>query len=631
MSVPNNLNDLKNPAPKTYPVSIVDGQRYTVAFNRLWPEQNDIALHLNAWREGLSKKEGGLGRLRHLIEAHNLIWPARAATINEWMIARFRALSSGVSPISFAGGSGTAKSTDVAYYALLWWWALPSERTVIVASTTVAALTKRIWSYIAEGLYSAAGNMPGHISNSPPPKILFDKRDPKHGIHGAALKEGNADKTLADLIGIHPKDGLLFIVDEASDVTPAVNDVRTNLDSGGGVGTSSFQQVMIANSKSRLDPHGRASEPKLGWQSVNPDVDTQWATKDGGLCLFFDCYRSPAVVSPDKAKFPFLINAHKIAKDEQRLGKDHPRFWRFVRGFWPPEDLAKTVLTMSLIAKHRAKDHCRCDSRWQITLAGLDPAFTADGDEIILQFATMGVNADTGLVTLDFGGPRNTISLKLDTRSKEPVNYQILHMTKQECIARGVKPEHFGGDFWGFGLGAGDIIEKNWSPEIHRINGIGAPSEDVIDPRSRQRACDMYDRKATELWFNFRSFVESGQVRGMTDEVEEEMCSRLYTWKAKKMSLEGKQDYKERMGKGEGPTGSPDRSDAYTIVLDVALKNGLIYSGREIEESDKHDWQEQWEIATGKRSSGGVVEEFDREEMWSSDAILDSAMFEGSE
>lgn len=619
------LTDLKDAAPQTYPVTTIDGEQFTVAFNRLWPVQNDISLHLNAWREGLTKEKGGLGKLRHLIEAHNLIWPDRARTIHSWTIDRFRVMSEGHPIISFAGGASTAKSCDVAYYLLLWWWALPEERAVIVASTTVSALMKRIWSYVAEGLYKANGNMPGTISNSPPPKILFDRKDPKHGIHGAALKEGNADRTLGDMIGIHPKEGLLLVVDEASDVTPAVLDVRTNLDTGGAVGAASFQQVLIANSKSKLDPHGKASEPKMGWDSVNPDIDTQWDTKIGGKCLFFDCYRSPAVVAPYKERVPFLIGEAKIRKEERALGKDHPRFWRFVRGFWPPDDLSKTVLTLSLIDKHKARETARWDSRWLVTLAALDPAFTTDGDECILRFGTMGV-ADNGLVTLDVGGERNIISLPIDSRSKEPVNYQILNMAKQECIARGVKPEHFGLDAWGFGTGAGDIIERHWSDEIHRVNGIGSPSDNIVDFRSGERAHELYDRKITELWFNVRHFVESGQIRGMDEPTVEEFCSRTYEWKGKKQALEGKLEYKTRMGREDSPTGSPDRSDALAILVEVAQRAGLVSSGREIDEHDKADWEGQWEIATGRRPAIG--EDIDREDAWGSDPILDSIMFE---
>lgn len=621
------LTELKDAAPQTYPVVTVEGIQYTSAFNRLWPVQNDIALHLNAWREGLTRAEGGLGKLRHLIEAHNLIWPQYAETLHEWTIDRFRAMNHGYPIISLAGGASTAKSADAARYALLWWWALPEERAVIIASTTVGALMKRIWSYVAEGLYKASGNMPGVISNSPPPKILFDRRDPKHGIHGAALKEGNADRTLGDMIGIHPKEGLLFIIDEGTDVTPAVLDVRTNLDTGGEKNAASFQQIIIGNSKSKLDPHGKASEPKYGWDSVNPDTDTQWETKVGGVCLYFDCYKSPAITSPHRDRLPFLIGEKKIRKEEKALGKDHPRFWRFVRGFWPPDDMSKTVLTLSLIDKHRARERAEWQGGWHVTIAGLDPAFTTDGDECILRFATLGV-ARNGLITLDFSGPRNIISLPIDSRSKEPVNYQILHLAKQECIARGVKPEHFGGDFWGFGLGAGDIIEKHWSDEIHRINGIGAPSENIVDYQTNKRAIELYDRKITELWFAMRTFVENGQIRGLDEETIEEFCSRTYEWKGKKQALEGKLDYKTRMGKEDSPTGSPDRSDAAAIVVEVAQRAGLVPAGREMDEEERSaNWEKQWELATGRRKVGEEGELEDREEAWHSDAILDSGMF----
>ena len=507
----------------------------------------------------------------------------------------------------------THNSADAARYALLWWWSLPEHRTVIVCSTTINALTKRIWSYVTSCCYKARGNLPGIVSNSPPPKILHARHDTKHGIHGAALKEGQSDRTLADLIGIHPDDGLLVIVDEATDVTPAIYDAITNWDSGG----VKFQMIVIGNSKSRLDPHGRLSEPLLGWNSVNPDEDEKWETKNG-VCLFHDCYRSPYVLHPERKQLSFLISSKKIAMEQKRLGTNDPKFWRFVRGFWPPEDITKTVLSLSMCEKHGVRDEARWEGRWQITIAGLDPAFTSTGDECILRFATLGPD-ERGILVLDYGGEENIISMRLDSKSKEPVSYQIVRQAKRECLARGVDPYHFGADTWGIGTGAGDIFEVEWSDQIHRIISIGAPSNRYVDSEMTDQAFELYDRINTELWFSMKTFVEAGQIKGLDEKTIEEFCTREYSWKGRKIRLETKEEYKERMGYGDGPTGSPDRGDAAAIVLEVAQRLGFAPGKREIDMDERGDWEKQWE-------ANRFAEE-DSEEQWNVDDILDSAMF----
>ena len=615
--------DFSDPAPQTHPIIELNGEKMIHAYGNAWPLMDDIALELNLFRMDFRPEQGGLGSLRHLINAHNLIWPEFAPTYHEWTHERFKTFLEGHKVISLAGGAGTAKSADAARYALLWWWALPEHRTVIVCSTTITALSKRIWAYITAGCYKSCGNLPGIISNSPPPKILHDRRDPKHGIHGAALKEGQTERTLADLIGIHPDEGLLVIVDEATDVTPAIYDAITNWDAGG----VKFQMIVIGNSKSRLDPHGRLSKPIAGWNTIDPDNDTKWET-DNGVCLYHDCYKSPYVQHPERKQLSFLISSKKIAMEQKRLGINDPKFWRFVRGFWPPDDITKTVLSLSMVEKYRAQEPARWEGRWQITLAGLDPAFTSEGDECILRFATMGPD-ERGILCLDFGGEENVISLALNAKSKEPISYQIVRQTKEECIGRGVLPNHFGADTWGFGIGAGDIFETEWSDEIHRIITIGAASDRYVDSEMTDQAFQLYDRAVTEMWFAMKSFCESGQIRGLDDATIEEFCTREYSWKGRRLSIEKKKDYKERMGYGDGPTGSPDRADAATIVLEVAQRLGFAPGKREIDLDERGDWESQWEISKGHRTDPNAEEDITND--WGVDGILDGAMFVGSD
>lgn len=602
-------------APQTHPVIEKDGQLQTYAYGCYWPVMNDIQLELTCFRLDHRPEKGGLGSFRHLMKAHNLVWPHMAPSINEWVVARFKEFCKPQNKIiTLAGGSGTGKSSDAARFALLWWWSLPQERTVLLFSTTVGALMKRAWKYIIDGYSEAHGDMPGKITNSPPPKMMFSKMDTLHGIHGLALRQGNADKTLAEVIGIHPKEGLLVLCDEHSDALPAVNDAITNWDSGG----VAFKFIGIANAKSKLDPHGRLSEPVKGWESINPDEDEMWETTSGGVCLYFDCYKSPAIKRPNFKPIQYLITADKIKNEEKRLGKDDPKFWRFVRGFWAPEDATKTVLTLSMIDKHRARKEAEFAGHGTVTIAALDPAFTADGDECILRFGTLGLSTE-GFMVLDTGGPDNVIKIQLDSKSKEPISYQIVHAARRECSKRGVTPSRFGADTWGFGLGAGDIFEKEWSPDIIRVVSAGSPSNEFVDSDLTEHARDAFYDRITELWFNIKNFVMAEQIRGLDIPTIEQLVSRTYEWKGRKLYLERKKAYKRRIGKDGASTGSPDEADAMAILVHVAKENGFALNSHLSPSENKEDWQRMWEEERNQEEVEPLIED------WSGSAFDDDS------
>lgn len=580
-----------NQLKQTWPIVHTDQGPKVKAYNRLWDPMWDGAIELAAYNLGITPETGGLGKYEHLKRAYLLIWPERAYTYNKWTAAIFRAHCEGHKVLGIAGGAGTGKSDTTAALGLLFYWSDPANHAVIVASTTLSALMKRIWSYVA-AYRNMAEFMPGHLSNAQPPKILADKKDPKHGIHGFALKEGSSDRVLSDAIGIHPRKKLLWIVDEATDVNPAVDEIDTNASKS----VEFYQRIMIGNSKSRMDPHGRACEPIGGWDSVDADHDSKWETKRGA-CIYFDCYQSPAIEHPEDPDFKkFLITQDEIDREMADLGPNHPRFWRFVRGFWPEDDAMKTILTAVMIDKHNARGKAEWSGRREhIRLAACDPAFTADGDNCPLRFATLGEDT-TGKLVLQFD---EIIQLEIDGRKgADPISYQIVRLCREHCQSRGIPPKHFAFDSWGFGSGASDILEMEWSNEIHKVTAIGHATDlpTQMDNESKP-AHELFANRITELWFMMQKFVMSGQIRGLDEIAAKQFCTRTYEWKGRKMNLESKPDYKTRMGYAGSAGGSPDEADAATLILDLARHVVGFTPGRyELTGVDNPDnWQSMWE------------------------------------
>ena len=544
-------------------VKTEDGLRID-AYDAYWEVMTDVALELTAYRHNWQGNA-----FEHLRNAHHLIWPEDVLTWNYWTERRFRAHCEGHKIVVLAGGANCGKSYDLAKLSILFWLGNPAGRTTLVASTSLSDLDSRIWGYVKRFHGSrAAVDLSGLLYTSPPPKILLSKSDTIHGIFAVPLKRGSAENTISGLIGRHPDEGFLAIIDEGTDVAPAFMDAVPNWEK-----SPFFQMFVVGNSRSRYDPHGLLSQPIEGWDKIDPDIDIEWETKEG-ICLYFDCYQSPAITEQDPKKkallSKFLFTERGIEEAKSKYGDNSPAFWRFTRGYWPPEDSAKTILTPVIIDKFNAKKTSHWSGEAEIyRIAGLDPAFGPEGDDCVLRFATLGKHVN-GKWVLDYGGEENIVHLFIDADSTEPADYQIVHETMKHCKKRGVLPENVAVDVWGTGSGLGSIIENVWSKDIYKVSSAGSPSDTWVDAERTQRSKDVYDRRITEIWFSMRKFVQSGQIRGLDDTSCQQFCTRTYDWKGKKVSIETKIDYKLRMGKVDSRYGSPDRADAACLILDLA-------------------------------------------------------------
>lgn len=485
----------------------------------------------------------------------------------------------------------THNSHDAGMIALLFWLANPKERIVLVASTSLNDLQTRIWGYI-QRFYMMEHNknivMPGKIfAANQSPKILYDKNDTQHGIFAVPLKPGKDSKPSSNLIGRHAKDAFLAIIDEGTDVNPGFLDAKDNWEQG----VNSFQLMVIGNSNSKFDPHGLLSKPIGGWHTVNPDTDTEWETKQG-ICLYFDCYQSPAILetNPDKKKKlgKFLFTEEKIEAAKVSRGENTPGFWRFVRGFWPEDDVIQSVLSLVICDKFHVEEKSMWDgTKSLIRIAGIDPAFHSDGDDCVFRWATLGINDVTGKMTLDFGGKKNIHYIKINDRSDEPPEYQIMNACKKLCKELGIQERNVAVDTWGAGSGFGALIEKEWSKDIMHVESSGRATDTQIASQSDERASDVYDRRVTELWFSMRELVLGDQIRGLDSVSIEQFCTRTYETKGRKYSIEQKKDYKLRLGKVDNHYKSPDEADAATFIIDLARQAYGLRAERTLSESEK--------------------------------------------
>ena len=569
-----------------YKVINKNGKQLIEAYGRTFPYTDPLNIELFLYRINYQ----GQGWL-HMRNAMFLLWPEKKETWHYWTQRRFQAHCAGYNTITLAGGAATGKSHDAALIAILFWLANPKERTVLVASTSLSDLQNRIWGYIQKFYtmeYNKNITLPGRLYTSQNnPKILYDKQDTIHGIFAVPLKPGKDSKPSSNLIGRHPKDGFLAIIDEGTDVNPGFLDAKDNWEQG----VNSFQLMVIGNSNSKFDPHGLLSKPIGGWHTVNPDTDTEWETKQG-ICLYFDCYQSPAILEkdPDKKKKlgKFLFTEEKIEAAKVSRGENTPGFWRFVRGFWSEDDVIQSVLSLVICDKFHVEEKSMWDgTKSLIRIAGIDPAFHSDGDDCVFRWATLGINDVTGKMTLDFGGKKNIHYIKINDRSDEPPEYQIMNACKKLCKELGIQERNVAVDTWGAGSGFGALIEKEWSKDIMHVESSGRATDTQIASQSDERASDVYDRRVTELWFSMRELVLGDQIRGLDTVSIEQFCTRTYETKGRKYSIEQKKDYKLRLGKVDNHYKSPDEADAATFIIDLARQAYGLRAERTLSESEK--------------------------------------------
>jgi hypothetical protein len=379
--------------------------------------------------------------------------------------------------------------------------------------------------------------------------IQFRKGHDDAGIFGLATDKGEIDKAIGKIIGFHAPN-MVVTVDEMPYTPEAIVEACVNLETG----AKTFQFIGIGNADDQLDPHGRMCEPKNGWDSVDVESE-QWETRRG-LCIHLDGLKSPNIT--DKTKnYPGLLTQADINTTADVYSVDSPQFWQMRRGFWAPEGVQKTVLSMPMIVRSSAMEGCSFDQD-VVPLAGLDASFGGD-DRCILRFARCGEVNGKKTLMLD-----QRIQLKTKVKPDDPLHYQIVRQVKEACKKEGVSPYYFGLDSTGEGGGLASIFQREWSREILCVEFGGRPSHNPISNTNPKPADLEYDRRVTELWFFFRLLLLNEQIRGLDFETSIEFCRRWWSMKGSYISLETKPKMVDRTRK------SPDDADAVVIAAQVA-------------------------------------------------------------
>lgn len=541
------------------------------AYGQLFPICHPVAIHLKLYRTETNPE----AKYRHMKAAHDYLWPD--TVWHYWTEDRFREHCKGHSYITYAGGASTTKSYDSAKIAILFWLAYPKQRTVLVASTTLESLSSRIWGYVTALIKDMKVEMPYKYFSGAPPKILnlpekgSKIKDTIHGMFAVAAKKGADSDSIATWIGRHPKEGILIILDEATDMPEALLTALPNLET-----VPVFQTVAVGNSLSKFDLHGAMSTPKDGWDSIDPLKNYIWqTTQKNGICMFFSCYNSPAIFEKDpviRAKLSkFLITKEKIEEKEKLYGKDSDSFWRFVLGFWRSSATEETVISREFIKDFGVFQRAMWLGLNPLTVvAGLDPAFSTGGDSCILRLAILGQDTE-GAIVLDYRGDELLFRIPIIAAKKDAAEIQIADailpiLERFKCPLR-----HVCVDANGQGRAIAEVIRLRSNQHIAPIK--------IYTTRAGNTQVNSFDvviKTHHELWFAFRDFIQNKQIKGLDDVTIAQLTTRLVILNKKnfKPELESKIAYKTRMGAVMPSLAhSPDEADAASLALQSAMLN----------------------------------------------------------
>lgn len=544
-----------------------------------------------AFNPEFGKAVGFLGRYTHLRNAIDLIWnvPRRqiaaerrqpyderkqdAFIFNSWTELMMETLCEWHWSTNIWGPNASWKTTSVALYVLCAWFASPHDTSVVVTSTNLPGLKKRIWGEILK-YHRLARSGIGHV-NASDLAIRFNKGDDKHGIFAVATgqDEGEVTKACNKIIGYHNRH-VYAAVDEMQATNEAIVKAAGSLEAG----AEHFQIIGPGNPDTELDSLGRMSEPIGGYETINVD-SIRWETKRG-VCIHLDGLDSPKLGQADDV-YPGLLSQKDIDSMITQAGEDSPAFWQQRRGFIAPQGITKNVLSAAIIKKFHASDPAIWVSDY-VMGAGLDPAYEG-GDRCMLRFGKCGqmIDGKTGIELNEL------VQIKTSATSPEPLHFQICRQVKDLCEQHDppVAPENFALDSTGEGGGLASIFQREWSPAITLVEFGGRASDLPVSEHNQKPSHQEYLYRVTELWYTFRTMVQAGMIRGLDNETAIEFCQRIYQMRGNLKMLESKTEMKKRTKK------SPDLADCTVVLTELFRQTQHLGSTGEAHTQTDDMWQ----------------------------------------
>ena len=536
--------------------------------------ENHCIKETDAWR-----KIGGTTVFDHYKALFRTYWPEDDE--HRWEDSILRAILSNQFT-TIMGCAASTKTTTAAKFALCLYGVYPRGTSILISSTDMRGLELRVFGRIKELIGRAKERFewfPGFVIDSKK-MVCSDNldveeiRDMRHGIICIpCLSSSGSFVGLGRYIGIH-NERVIFIGDEFQLMQLSLIEAIPNM-----LNNKFFKAVFLGNPLAQGDPLDYVSEPKGGWASVGiPTKTITWPTRYmKGICLNLPGLDSPNFDHPadQPDKFPYMVGRVKVEQIKESYGEESQQFCSQILGVRIAGLNARKVVTREICDKSGAFDKPIWNDSTRTQIYAIDAAYgNIGGDRCMRMICEFGKDI-TGQDIFNVASYR---SIPVSALSPIPPDDQIAEFSKMECEQANIPPENV--FFDGRTLLAA-AFARLWSTKINPVD-FGGPvttrpvaAEMMVDSETGQRRlkrCDEhYSKFVTELWFSVRYAIESGQFRGMTDDILADGMPREWkTTHGNKVEIESKIDTKKRTGK------SPDIFDALATAMEGARRRGFI-------------------------------------------------------
>ncbi len=561
------------------------------------PLADPIALEIDMIRKGGQwvDKEGktvGRGLFYHFMQFESLIWPHKKwHRWSELVLQNYLDNRS----IGCMGPASSGKSFCFATDSLADYYCFSDCTTVLCCSTTREMLEQRIWGEVKKHHILAKkvrSWIPGHIKESRQRIVTATKdadvegMDVRNGILGVPALSGGSYVGLGSFVGVKNK-RVRLIADELHLLPRVFVDAISNLDKN-----PDFKAAGLGNPKDTTDALGIMCEPSMdlgGWDGgidQTPGTKTWKTRRPHGVCIQLPGSDSPNL--DGKLGIPLITQAD-IDRDVAFYGTDSIWVTMMDEGKMPRGQGSRRVLTRNMAVKNRAMEEPVWRNSNRTRIACLDAAYKGvGGDRCVyaeMEFgdeieAARDIGEEVAEVLVNQIVPKAPIRpiihlvktdiIPIQGNSKEEAEEQIADYVQQHCGQSGIPQEKF---FYDSGMRTGLVsafARKGWAYCVS-IDCGGPASEKPVSEQIAMECKDYYFNYVTEMWYSVRNIVESGQFRGMTEDVLMEFCQREWGMSGRnKIQVEPKEDMKLKTGR------SPDLADTVAIGVEGARRLGFV-------------------------------------------------------
>ena len=478
------------------------------------------------------------------------------------------------------GCASSGKSNDYGLITLLDWWTDPQDTVSILASTTLNMLKLRSFESVVRYFHKirryAPFAMPGRLSKTTT-AVLLDEDDDvsvdvtdKASIRGVAVSEGAEEEARSKLQGAHLP-YVRLILDELAQMRPAAMSVRTNL----AIGARNFKLVGLCNIDSFTDLAGRHCIPDSpnGYEDLDPDSALEWRSQFGKVRRH-DGLQSPAILEENGAtKYPFLLNKETLDNLLKQVGGnwDDPQLWTMVRAWPPMQGKQQTLLTMVEAIQGNALQKVEWYDLPAITVLGVDPAFSEDGNRPVIQPLQLGYDKNLQLRISCL--PK--IYMEISASSPLPITAQVSNQVAEVAKRMGVSSKFIGVDDAAT-QSVADWLHYNHGMIVQRFCANSSASQLPIAVADPQKADERYYNLGTELWAAAAGFIRAGQLRSIDPVALNQLVSRPTEPDKRPLRLVSK---KRKVKDGGSGSKSPDDMDALGFAVGVVRFVLNIFAG----------------------------------------------------